>query len=142
LPYRPGQAAELTRTIEADHVAAFAAATGDTNPLHFDEAFAAQTSFGRPVVHGLLTAGLISAVLGTRLPGPGCVYLAQQLNFRRPVYVGDTVTARVEVVEVRKDKPLLRLKTTCANQHGEIVLGGEALVLFQGSGSAASGSPQ
>lgn len=126
-----GERASLTRTVTDEDVRAFAALTGDDNPLHLDDRYAAGTRFGRRIAHGMLTASLVATVLGTRLPGPGAIYVSQRLEFRRPVYVGDTVTATVEVVDVRADKPVLRLRTTCHNQRGELVLEGEAVVLVE-----------
>jgi 3-hydroxybutyryl-CoA dehydratase len=125
-----GQRASLTRTISDADIAAFAALTGDRNPLHLDDAFAAQSRFGRRVAHGLLCAGLISAVLGTKLPGPGAVYLQQTLRFVRPVFPGDAVTATVEVTACREDRRTATLRTTCADESGRIVLDGEAVVLL------------
>lgn len=129
-----GQRASLTRTISDDDVGTFARLTGDNNPLHMDDAYAARSRFGRRVAHGLLSAGLISAVLGTRLPGPGAIYLQQTFRFVRPVYPGDTVTATVEVTAYRDDRRMATLRTTCTDQRGEIVLDGEAVVLLDPSG--------
>jgi len=126
---RVGQRAVLSRTIAQADIQAFAAITGDDNPLHLDEAFARSSRFGRPIAHGLLAAGLISAALGTCLPGPGAIYLSQTLAFRRPVYPGDTVTATVEVTAYREDKGIVTLRTTCTNQAGETVIEGEAVLL-------------
>ncbi|GBD08536.1 (R)-specific enoyl-CoA hydratase [Candidatus Thermoflexus japonica] len=126
---RVGSTASWTKTITRADVETFAALTGDDNPLHLDEEFARNTRFGRPVVHGMLVAGLISAVLGRMLPGPGTIYLRQTLEFRRPVYPGDTITAVVEVMDVREDKPVVTLATRCFNQSGEEVVRGEATVL-------------
>ncbi|HEV2282558.1 MAG TPA: MaoC family dehydratase [bacterium] len=125
-----GQRASLTRVISDDDIEAYARLTGDRNPLHLDEAFAIRSRFGRRVAHGLLSAGLISAVLGTRLPGPGAVYLQQTLRFVRPVYPGDTVTATVEVTAYREDRRVATLRTTCTDQGGATVLDGEAIVLL------------
>jgi acyl dehydratase len=108
----------------------FAAFSGDGNPMHLSADFAKRTRFGRPVAHGMLTASLISAVVGTKLPGPGCIYVSQTLNFRKPVFEGDTITTTATVTGVRADKPLVTMRTTCANQRGECVLDGEALVLL------------
>lgn len=108
---------------------AFAALTGDRNPLHLDDAFARRSRFGRPVAHGILVAGVISAALGMDLPGPGTIYLGQTLRFLRPVYPGDTVTATVEVIAIREDKGIVTLRTTCSNQAGQPVVEGEAVVL-------------
>ena len=129
-----GQQASLTRTITGDDIDAFARLTGDGNPLHVDEAFAARSRFGRRVAHGLLSAGLISAVLGTKLPGPGAIYLQQTFRFVRPVYPGDTITATVEVTAYRDDRRMATLRTTCADQRGEVVLDGEAVVLLDPPG--------
>lgn len=127
--FQVGESASLTRTITEDDVVAFACLTGDTNPLHLDEAYARTTRFGRRIAHGLLTAGLISALLGTELPGPGAIYLEQSLRFLEPVYPGDTITATVEVTAYREDKGLVTLRTECFNQQGEQVLTGEAVLL-------------
>ena len=126
---RVGDTASLSKVLSEQDVLTFAEITRDCNPVHVDEAFAAQTRFGRRIAHGMLTAGLISAVLGTQLPGPGSIYLSQSLKFRAPVYLGDTITAVVEVIAVRQDKPIVTLATTCKNQKGETVIEGEAVLL-------------
>jgi 3-hydroxybutyryl-CoA dehydratase len=125
-----GQVAEVSRTISAADIDAFAQLTGDDNPVHLDEAFAAQTQFGGRIAHGMLSAGLISAVLGTQLPGPGAIYLGQSLRFVAPVRPGDTITARVEVIELWPEKRRIRLQTTCTNQEGETVIHGDAQMLL------------
>jgi len=127
--FRVGEKASLTRTVTEQDITAFARLTGDTNPLHLDDDYARTTRFGRRIAHGLLTAGLISAVLGTELPGPGAIYLEQYLRFTKPVYPGDTITAVVEVVRYQEEKGLLTLKTECLNQNEELVLTGEAVLL-------------
>ncbi len=124
-----GDAAELSRVVREDDIADFVDAIGDRNPIHTDPAFAATTRFREPIAPGIWTAGLISGVIGTRLPGPGTIYVTQDLRFLKPVKVGDTITARVEVVEILRDRNQIRLKTTCLNQLGEEVLSGEAWVL-------------
>lgn len=124
-----GQAAEFAKTITETDVVLFAGITGDLNPAHIDEVAAGHSRFGGRIAHGMLSAGLISAVLGTRLPGPGTIYLEQTLRFTRPVRIGDTVTARVEVAELIEKRRRVRLATTCRNQAGETVLEGEALVM-------------
>jgi acyl dehydratase len=129
--FRIGESASLTRTITEDDVIAFARLTGDTNPLHLDEAYARTTRFGQRIVQGLLTAGLISVVLGTELPGPGAIYLEQSLQFLKPVYPGDTVTATATVTTYREDKGIVTLRTDCMNQHGEQVISGEAVLLVK-----------
>jgi len=124
-----GMTASLTKTYSEWDILTFAAVTGDLNPAHVDEAFAQESIFEGKVAHGLLTASLISAVLGTILPGPGAIYLSQDLRFRRPVRIGDTVTATVEVTELNREKNLVSLKTTCTNQQSNVVLEGTALVM-------------
>jgi 3-hydroxybutyryl-CoA dehydratase len=123
-----GDAAEFTKTISETDVYLYAGVTGDLNPAHLNEAYAKNTFFKTRIAHGMLTAGLISAILGTQLPGPGTIYIRQELSFMAPVFFGDTITARAEVVEVNTEKNRLRFKTTCRNQEGKIVLDGEALV--------------
>lgn len=125
-----GDKASVTMTITESLVLAFAELTGNTNPLHVDAMFAQGTRYGRRVAQGMLTGSLISSVLGTRLPGPGTIYLSQNLRFLRPVYIGDTLTAVVEVLSRRTDKPIMTLRTDCFNQHGEQVVSGEAVVLL------------
>ncbi|HIE38134.1 MAG TPA: MaoC family dehydratase [Anaerolineae bacterium] len=129
--FRVGESASLTRTITEDDIVAFARLTGDTNPLHLDETYARTTRFGRRIVPGLLTAGLISALLGTELPGPGAIYLEQRLKFIKPVYPGDTVTTTIEVTAYREDKGIVTLRADCVNQHGEQVISGEAVLLVE-----------
>lgn len=135
---RVGDATEISRVVRENDIVGFIGAVGDTNPIHSDPAFAATTPFKAPIAPGIWTAGLISAVIGTRLPGPGSIYVTQELRFLRPVRVGDTITARVEVVEVLRERNRVRLKTTCLNQRGEEVLSGEARVLPPGSSVASS----
>ena len=125
----PGDKASRACTISDDMIRAFAEVTGDANPVHLDEAYAAGTRFGRRIAHGMIAAGLISATLANDLPGSGTVYLSQSLQFNSPVYPGDTITATVEVLTVRSDKPIVTLATVCTNQDGEVVLEGEAIVL-------------
>jgi 3-hydroxybutyryl-CoA dehydratase len=123
-----GQTAEFSKTVSESDVYLYAGVTGDFNPAHVNEAYAQQTFFKTRIAHGMLTAGFISAVLATRLPGPGTIYLRQELNFLAPVRIGDTVTAKVEIIEIMAEKNRVRLKTTCVNQEGTQVLDGEALI--------------
>lgn len=125
----PGQKATLTKTFTEADVIAFADASGDHNPVHFDEAYAQTTRFGKRIAHGMLVAGLISAVLGTQLPGPGTIYLGQELSFKAPVFLGDTITAVIEIATVREGKPIATLTTNCYNQDGTLVIEGKATVL-------------
>lgn len=122
-----GMTETLQKTVDSDDVVGFAAITGDRNPIHLSEHFAAQTPFGTRIAHGLYTASLISAVLGTRLPGPGAIYISQTLNFRAPVRIGDTVEVKVMVAELMPEKCRARLTCTCS-VGDEIVLDGEAWV--------------
>ena len=124
-----GDSAEVSKTIADEDVRAFAELTGDRNPVHLDEEYAAATRFGSRVAHGMLGASLISAVLANELPGRGTVYLSQTLRCTAPVFLGDTVTARVVVKQVREDKPIVTLETVCTNDRGERVVEGEAVVL-------------
>ena len=124
-----GDTATFTKSFTKEDVMTFAEISGDQNPVHVDADFAATTRFERQIVHGMLTAGLISAVLGTKLPGPGCLYLKQELNFRAPVYFGDTITATVSVTKVREDKPIVTLETSCSNQDGILVIDGTAILM-------------
>ena len=123
-----GQTAELRRTVAASDLDAFAAVTGDTNPVHLDEAYAAATPFKGRIAHGMLSAGYISAVLGTRLPGPGAVYVSQSLSFRRPVRIGDEVTAEVKVTAIDAARGRVTFATTCVVA-GKTVVEGEAVVV-------------
>jgi acyl dehydratase len=124
-----GDVAEITYTVTADTIREFVTASGDDNPIHSDPTFAAGTRFRRVIAPGMLTGSFVSSVIGTRLPGPGTIYLSQDFRFLRPVYVGDRVTARVEVAERLPERKRVRLRTTCANQDGDLLLEGEAWVL-------------
>jgi 3-hydroxybutyryl-CoA dehydratase len=124
-----GQVAEMAKTVTETDVVLFAGITGDFNPAHMDEVQAARSRFGGRIAHGMLSAGFISACVAMKLPGPGTIYLTQSLKFTRPVRIGDTVTARVEVLEWNPTKRRARLATTCRNQRDEVVIDGEALVM-------------
>lgn len=122
-----GQTERLVKTVASSDVVGFAEVTGDRNPIHLSEHFAAKTPFGTRIAHGLYTASLISAVLGTRLPGPGAIYISQTLNFRAPVRIGDTVDVSVTVAELMPEKFRARLDCRCA-VGDEVVLDGIAWV--------------
>src|SRR5215212_6809366 len=124
-----GQTAEFTKTVTETDVVLYAGITGDLNPAHIDQVWAEHSRFGARIAHGMLTAGFISAALAMKLPGPGVIYLTQSLRFTRPVRIGDTVTARVEVAELFAAKRRVRMTTTVVNQTGETVIDGEALVM-------------
>jgi len=123
-----GDAAEFAKTISESDIYLFAGITGDLNPAHINEAYAAKTFFKTRIAHGMLLGGFISAILGNQLPGPGTIYVRQELNFLAPVRMGDTITTRAEVLEIIAEKNRVRLKTTCVNQEGTMVLEGEAIV--------------
>lgn len=128
-----GQTASVSRTVSEADILMFAGVSGDTNPVHLDEEFAASTLFGGRIAHGMLSAGLFSAVFGTRLPGPGCIYLSQSLRFKAPVKIGDTVVARVTVKELKSEKRRALFSTACTV--GErVVLDGEAEILVPARG--------
>ncbi|MCB2228699.1 MAG: MaoC family dehydratase [Desulfarculaceae bacterium] len=124
-----GQIYETTLTVDEKRIAAFAEATGDDNPIHFDDEAAAKSIFGRRVAQGMLTAGFISGVFGTQFPGSGTIYMSQSVRFQRPVFIGDDITVRLEVLEMWPEKNRIRVATTCLNQEGQEVLSGEAMVM-------------
>lgn len=124
-----GMKASRTKTITDADIRAFAQASGDHNSVHLDESAAAATRFGKRIAHGMLTASVISAVLGNDLPGPGTIYLGQDLKFRAPVFIDETITATVELVKYREDKRVATFRTTVTNQDGVLVVEGEAVVI-------------
>ncbi len=124
--YKVGDSAEISKLITEEDVYLFAGITGDRNPLHISNDFALKTRFGERIAHGLLTAGVVSAALGMKLPGPGSIPLSQTLRFLAPVRIGDQITARVQIEEITADG--LRFTTRCFNQNSELVLDGEAIV--------------
>lgn len=126
-----GQEAEASRCFTMEDVRQFAGLTGDDNPLHVDEEYAGRARFGRCIVHGILVSGLLSKLLGTQLPGEGSIYLEQKLSFRKPVYVGDTVTARVRITELLPEKKHIVLETNVYNREGECVILGTARMLYE-----------
>jgi acyl dehydratase len=120
-----GQRARRTQTVTAREVELYAQITGDRNPLHFDAAFAARTRFGRLVAQGGIAAGMLNALVAMDLPGPGTVFMSQALKYLAPAYLGDTLTAEVEVLALKPDKPVCQLRAVIANQHGETLVEGE-----------------
>ena len=129
-----GQSAETTRVVGAGDIEAFAEVSGDVNPVHLDEAYAKTTAFGGRIAHGMLAAAYISAVIGNRLPGPGAIYLSQSMRFRRPVKIGDPVTARVTVKALDAAKGHVTLETVC-EVNGKTVVDGEALIMVPRRGA-------
>mgnify|MGYP000592672386 CR=1 FL=1 len=124
----PGQSAAFSKTISESDVYLFAGITGDFNPAHVNQPYAEKTFFKARIAHGILVAGLLSAVMANQLPGPGAVYIHQDLDFKAPVYIGDTVTAQVEVLAIDLGTNRVELKTTCLNQDGVVVVDGQATV--------------
>lgn len=124
-----GDAAQISKTITEMDIKNFAKAIGDFNPVHLDQTYAEKTIFKGRIAHGALSIGLLSSVLGNILPGPGTIYLSQEVRFLAPVRIGDTITARVEVIELVPEKKSAKFKTTCTNQNGQIVVDGAAWVM-------------
>ena len=125
-----GQSACFTKTITESDVYTFAGISGDLNPAHINEEYAKTTRFGGRIAHGMLSAGLISAVIGMQLPGPGTIYMGQELKFLSPVRIGDTVTARVQVASFDEKRRQAVLETTCTNQDNALLISGQAKVLL------------
>jgi len=123
---RIGDSAESSKTITESDIEDFARVTGDFNPVHLDQAYAEKTPFKGRIAHGLLSLGMISSILGNILPGHGTIYLSQEIKFLAPVRIGDTITARVEVIELAPEKNRAKLRTTCTNQNGHVVVDGAA----------------
>ncbi len=127
--YQVGDVATFEKTISESDVYLYAGISGDFNPAHINAVKAESSLFKQRIAHGMLTASLISTVLGCHLPGPGTIYLSQELKFMKPVFIGDTVEAKVEVLEYIEEKNRLILRTTCTNQHQELVIDGKATVM-------------
>lgn len=125
-----GDRATLTKSFSTEEVNEFAQLSLDNNPIHLDEEFAATSMFGQRIVHGMLVASLFSGLLGQNLPGIGGIYLGQKLSFKAPVMIDEEITASVEIINVRPDKPIITLKTVCTNRAGKIVIDGEAVVMI------------
>lgn len=125
---RKGDKAEFSKTLSESDVYLYAGITGDMNPAHINEEYAAQTFFKGRIAHGMLLGGFISTILGTLLPGPGSVYISQSLRFLAPARIGDTITARAEVTDVLNEKNRVILRTTCVNQDGTLIVDGEAMM--------------
>ncbi|WP_157618700.1 MaoC family dehydratase [Vibrio sp. HI00D65] len=125
-----GQTATIEKMLDKQTVEGFASISEDYNPIHLDENFAKTTQFERPIVHGMLASSLISGLLASKVPGAGSIYLGQSLKFLRPIFVGETVTAKVEVISVREDKPISVISTQVLNANGEVAVDGEATVMY------------
>lgn len=122
-----GDFEEYRKTVTETDVVLFAGLTGDNNPMHIDEEFASQTRFGSRIIHGMLTASFLSSVIGMKMPGPGCIYMGQNIKFLKPVHIGETVTARATIIEMFPEKQRIKLLTECIVR-GVVVLTGDALV--------------
>lgn len=126
--FQIGQTASLKKVFTTDDVKAFAELSMDNNPIHLNQEFAEQTRFGKRMVHGFLVGSLISAVFGTILPGEGAIYLHQEMDFRKPVFHGDEITATVVITNIKKEKSILYFDTKCENERGEVVIEGNAVL--------------
>ena len=124
-----GMCDSISKTITEKDVDSFAEISLDTNPIHLNEEYASKTIFKKRIAHGILTTGLISAVLGTKLPGEGAIYLSQDIKFLAPVYLNDTITATVKIIELNEEKRKVTVSTICTNQEGKEVLSGKAILL-------------
>lgn len=124
-----GETASFTKTVTEYDVYSIAGVTGDFNPAHIDSEFASETSFGKRIAHGILSIGFISTVLGTLLPGPGSIYIHQSCDFKRPIFIGDTITSTVEVTKKDEERNRVWLHTYCKNQKQELVVDGEAIMM-------------
>ncbi len=127
-----GQKAQVTRKFTEHDVGEFSELSLDFNPVHLDPDYAKNSMFGQRIVHGILVSSLFSGLLGKHLPGEGTIYLGQELSFKKPVYLDQEVTATVEIIEIREDKPIITLSTTCINDDNELVISGKAVVLYKG----------
>ncbi len=126
-PYKVGDRASFSKTISESDIYQFAGITGDFNPMHVDEVYASKTRFGKRIAHGMLTSSFICTVLGMKLPGVGTIHISQSLEFLRPVFIGDTVTVRLEVVDIL-EKGRLKIRSEVFNQHDEAVIDGHSIV--------------
>lgn len=131
MKWKVGDTASLARTVNEEVIHQFAEAVGDHNPIHLDDEAGKSSIFGKRIAHGMITASLVSAVIGTELPGPGSIYMSQSLQFVAPVYLDEEITAEVKVAEIREDKPILKLSTIVRKKDGQVVLTGEAMILYR-----------
>lgn len=125
-----GETASLTLTITDDMVRRFAELSGDSNPVHLDDEYAAKTRFKRRIAHGMLVSSTFSKLAGMQLPGPGTIIVSQETRYKAPCYIGDTVTAQLKIVNVREDKPIIKIENTIHNQNGDLLTEGEAILFY------------
>lgn len=129
--FKIGQSCELRKIFSEEDVLKFASLSLDTNPIHIDKQYAEKSVFGKQIVHGFLSSSLISAVIGTKMPGPGSIYLHQNLNFKKPVYIGDEVKAIVTIKDINIEKSIIYLDTMCYNSLDNIVIEGNAIIKYK-----------
>ena len=127
-----GDIAEIEKFFSEEEVILYAKISNDSNPIHFDINYASQTSFKKPIVHGLLVASLFGGLLGTHLPGKGTIHLGQDLKFLAPVYVGEKVKAIIKIINIRKDKPIITFSSNCIKENGETAITGKSVVYYKG----------
>jgi acyl dehydratase len=125
-----GDKAFLTKVFSEEDVIKYSEISSDTNPVHLDETCASSTVFGKRIVHGMFAASLFSALIGNEIPGNGSIYLGQTLNFKAPVFIGEQVTASVEIIDLREDKPIVTLRTLCVDHQGRVLIEGEAVIKY------------
>jgi 3-hydroxybutyryl-CoA dehydratase len=128
--FKVGQKESVTVTITDEMVKAFADLSGDRNPVHVDDEFAAKTRFGKRIAHGMILGGLLSRVAGMHLPGPGTIIISQDIRYKGPCYIGDTVTAEISIIHVRADKPIIKVASRVTNQDGEELINGGAILYY------------
>jgi acyl dehydratase len=127
-----GDSVSIKKSFSQEEVLAYAKASGDTNPIHFDVEYASKTTFNKPIVHGLFVASLFGGLLGTKMPGMGTIHLGQNLKFIKPVFVNEQIEATIKIISVREDKPVIVFENTIINENGEIVMTGESVVIYRG----------
>ena len=130
MKHKVGDSDSVTMTITDEMVRAFAELSGDNNPVHLDDEFASKTRFKKRIAHGMLLGGLLSRVAGTKIPGPGTIVISQDIRYKEPCYIGDTVTAKITILHVRADKPIVKIASLVTNQNGDILIDGGAILYF------------
>lgn len=131
IQHKVGDSDSVTVTVTDEMVRAFAELSGDKNPVHLDEEFASRTLFKKRIAHGMILGGLLSRVAGTKIPGPGTIVISQDIRYKAPCYVGDTVTAEIKILHMRADKPIIKVASKVTNQDGEILIEGGAILYFE-----------
>lgn len=129
--FKVGDSETLTMTVTDEMVRAFAELSGDNNPIHLDDAFASKTRFKKRIAHGMILGSLLSRLAGTKLPGPGTIVISQDIRYKDPCYIGDTVTAEVKILHMRADKPIIKISSRVTNQNGDVLIDGGAILYFE-----------